>query len=220
MASVERPPEILLLSLAFKTYLDEMYSSLIDSLSTSAQLKRAKSSNGALRYLEANSPKAILVTDEGLTKTKNRAVLEKVESYVRNGGLVIFGLHFPSFIRMDVFDKFFDESFGLPWKRGDYHRTTFEFNLSCALPAGVVKDSLPSPYSMKVTHVKNAREHERIFIPVSEAMTQSHVFPPSYVDETQAAVVGAKVGNGFLVYVGDVNGEQGSEKVILALCGL
>lgn len=219
MGSVARP-EILLLSLAFQSSLNEIFASLIDSLGTSAKLKRAKTCNAALRYLEANSPKVILVTDGGMTKTKNRAVLEKVESYVRNGGMVIFGLHFPSSIRVDVFDKFSDEAFGLPWKRGDYHRTTFEVNPDCSLPAGVMKDSLPWPYSMKVAHVKNAREHEKIFILVSGAMTQSRVFPPSYVDEAQAAIVGAKVGDGFLVYAGDVNGEEGSEKVILALCDL
>jgi hypothetical protein len=51
-------------------------------------------------------------------------------------------------------------------------------------------------------------------------MTQSNVFPPEYVDQAQAAVVGAKVGNGYLVYVGDVNAEEGSDNIILSLCGL
>jgi hypothetical protein len=212
--------EILLLSLAFQNFLDDTYSSLIDSLDKFTQLKRAKSSNGAIQYLEANNPKAILVTDEGLTETKNRAVLEKVQSYIQNGGLVIFGLHFSNFTRMDVFDKFFDEGFGLPWQHGDYHRATFQFNPSCTLPASVVKESFPSAYSMKVLHVKNAGQHEKIFVPVPEGTTQSLVFPPSHVDEAQAAVVGAKIGDGFLVYSGDVNAEQGSDKVILALCGL
>jgi hypothetical protein len=50
-------------------------------------------------------------------------------------------------------------------------------------------------------------------------MTQSNVFPPEYVDQAQAAVVGAKVGNGYLVYIGDVNAE-GSDKIILSLLGL
>ena len=73
---------------------------------------------------------------------------------------------------------------------------------------------------MRVLHIKDARQHERIFVPVPGSTTQSLVFPPSDVDEAQGAVVGAEVGNGFLVYVGDVNGEEGSDKVILALCGL
>ena len=36
---------------------------------------------------------------------------------------------------------------------------------------------------MKVLHIKNARPHENIFVPVADAITQSHVFPPEYVDQ-------------------------------------
>lgn len=130
------------------------------------------------------------------------------------------GLDFPNFTRMDVFDEFFDKGFGLPWQHGDYHRATFRFNPSCMLPAGAVKDSILFEYSMKALHIKSAGEHEKIFVPVPGGTTQSLVFTPSHVDEAQAAVVGAKIGDGFLVYSGDVNGEQGSDKMILALCGL
>ena len=73
---------------------------------------------------------------------------------------------------------------------------------------------------MKVLHVKNAEQHERIFVPLPEGTMQSQVVPPSYLDEAQTAVAGAKVGDGYLVYSGDVNGELDSDKVILALCGL
>lgn len=219
MTSLERP-EIFLLSLAFQSFLDEIYSSLFDGLAQSAQLKRAKSLGGAMRYLADNNPKVILVTDSGLRKRGNRPVLEKVQSYLATGGLVIIGLHFPNFTKMDVFDNFFKEHFGLPWEHGDYHRSTFQFNPSCTLPSAIVKISFPPPYSMKVLHVKNARSEEKIFVPVSKAVTESRVFSPELVDQAQAAIVGAKVGNGFLVYVGDVNGEQGSDKVILNLCGL
>jgi hypothetical protein len=219
-APVSEKPEILFLSLAFQSYLDEAYSSLIDDLDKHACLKRAKAAAGAIRYLEANNPKAILVTDEGLTKAKNRSVLDKVVPYLWNGGLVIIGLHFPHFTTRDVFDKFFGSAFGLSWLRGDYHRTDFQFNPSSTLPANVASASLPAPFSMKVLHVTNARPEEKIFVPVPEATTQSHVFPPSHVDQAQAAIVGAKVGDGYVAYVGDVNGEEGSNKVILSLCGL
>lgn len=219
MVSVQSS-EILLISLAYRDFFDEMYSSLLESLRSSMQLKRAKTANGVLRYLATNSPKVILVTDEGLTKAKNSAVLDRVISYLRNGGLVIVGLHFTGFTRMDVFDKFFNQSFGLSWKHGDYHRTDFQFNPSCSLPTGVASDSFPAPYSMKVLHVKDAEPHEKIFVPTTDAMTQSRVFPPEFVDQTQAAVVGTKVEDGYLVYAGDVNNEKESFDVILRLCGL
>jgi hypothetical protein len=176
MDSVGRP-EVFLLSLAFRSFFDESYASLINMLNASAQVKRAKAAGAALRYLEANNPRAILVTDEGLTERKNRAVLDKVVSYIRDGGLVIVGLHFCNFTDMDTFGKFFNEAFSLPWEAGDYHRTDFEFNPSCSLPTGATVGSLPLPYSMKVLHVKNARSNEKIFIPVTGALTQSQVFP-------------------------------------------
>jgi hypothetical protein len=107
MAPVDHP-EILLLSLTSRSFLDEFNSSLIDNLYKSAQLKCAKTASGAIQYLKANNPRSILVTDEGLTTTENRAALDKVVSYVRDGGLVILGLHFSSSTRMDAFDRFFN----------------------------------------------------------------------------------------------------------------
>ncbi|PQE14199.1 triacylglycerol lipase protein [Rutstroemia sp. NJR-2017a BVV2] len=218
MASVDRP-EILLLSLVCQPFFDESYSALIDKLHESAKLKRVKAADAAIRYLEGNNPRVVLVTDEGLTEPENKAVLEKLVSYVRNGGLAIVGLHFPNFTTMDAFDDFFG-AFDLPWKRGDYHRTDFEFHPSCVLPAGATSSSFPAPYSMKVLHVRNARPHEKIFIPVHDAQTQSLVFTPASVDQAQAAVVGATVGNGYLAYIGDVNSQDGSDRVMASLCGL
>lgn len=69
-------------------------------------------------------------------------------------------------------------------------------------------------------HVQGARPEEKLYLPVYGARTQSAVFPPEQVDQSQAAVVGAKMGDGFLGYCGDVNGEVESSRVILALCGL
>lgn len=63
--------------------------------------------------------------------------------------------------------------------------------------------------------MQDARPHEKIFVPVDNAMTQSYVMP---VDQTQAAVVGSKVGNGHVFYVGDVKLEEGSRKILLGLC--
>jgi hypothetical protein len=59
---------------------------------------------------------------------------------------------------------------------------------------------------MKALHVKNALPREKIIVPVDTS--------------SQAAVAGAKVGEGFVVYAGDVNSEESSDRVILSLCGL
>ena len=79
---------------------------------------------------------------------------------------------------------------------------------------------MPQPYSMKVLHVEDAKSNEKIYVPAEDATTQSAVFAPEYVDQSQAAIVGAKIGEGYLVYNGDVNQEEGSNKFVMALLGL
>lgn len=98
--------EILLLSLNAQSFFDQSYDSLINHLSNASSLKRAKTAAGAIRYLGANNPNVIIVTDEGLVLPENRLVLDKLLAYVQNGGLAIVGLHFPNFTPMDKFDKY------------------------------------------------------------------------------------------------------------------
>ena len=109
-----------------------------------------------------NTFKAIIITDEGLTESnqETQKVLARVKAYIENGGLIIVSLHFPSFTPMDEFGEFF-ETFGLSWKNGDYHRTTFQLNPSGLLPENVKPSSFPGPFSMKVLHVKNAKPQKR-----------------------------------------------------------
>ena len=58
-----------------------------------------------------------------------------------------------------------------------------------------------------------------VYAPDSASRTQSMVFPPSTVDQGQAPVVLAKCGDGEVGYVGDVNGEEGTQALLLVLIG-
>lgn len=219
MVSIQRP-EILLVSLAHQSFFDASYSSLIESLRSSFRLRRVDTIDEVIQYLETKSPKLVLVTDEGLALAKSCAALATVASYVHNGGFVIVGLHFACFTETDDFDEFFNIGFGIPWTSGHCHRTTFQFNPSCSLPTGVASNSFPAPYSMKARHVKHAEPDEKIIVPTPLAMIHFINSPPRYVDPTQAAVVGTRIGDGYLVYAGDVNTEKESFEVILRLCGV
>ena len=55
--------------------------------------------------------------------------------------------------------------------------------------------------------------HERIFTDLGSQT--------SFLDEAQlqVGVAGAKIGQGFLVYVGDIRGEKVSAEIILTFCG-
>lgn len=98
--------EILLLCLEAQSFFDDSYASLLNHLSNSSQLKRARSAKGAIRYIEANNPNVIIVTDQGLALPENKPVLDKILAYLQTGGLVIVGLHFPNFVNMDEFDRY------------------------------------------------------------------------------------------------------------------
>jgi hypothetical protein len=117
-------PTILLLSISDHGFLEEMYASLFEQLSQSATLKSAKTASDAIQARNEENLKAVIVTDEGLTARANKKVLDKLKIYVQNGGLAIVGQHFNSFTSGDAFDGFF-AAFGIPWKRGDYCRTSF-----------------------------------------------------------------------------------------------
>lgn len=76
-ASTFQPrPQIFLLSLAYWSAFDIIYATFIDKLSSSAQIKRAKNPNAAIRFLDDNTPKAIIITDQGLNGKENKHVLD------------------------------------------------------------------------------------------------------------------------------------------------
>ena len=133
-------------------------------------VKRAKKSTAAIRVISECDFKAIIITHEGLTNLQNRKVLAKVKDYIENSGLAIVDLHFPNFTTAPQFDNF-SKAFDITWRRGAYHRSTFGFVYTSTIPTSLKRSSLPRSYSMKVLHVKDARPHEKIFVPFPGAMT-------------------------------------------------
>ena len=141
--------------------------------------------------MENNAPKAIIATDEGLTQPEHRDVLDKVRQYVERGGMLIFAIHFSSVTPDDVFNNFFEQSFGVPWRKGVYRSYKNAFKSSCVLPEGAVRDAFPIAYrNIEAQHVINAQPHEIIMGPVpDDELSKSHPFQPApeLVDKSQAA---------------------------------
>jgi hypothetical protein len=147
---------------------------------------------------------AIIITDQGLTQPANKAVIEKIIDYVRGGGLAIIGLHFTKVTNGTAFKAFF-RNFGLPWESADCCSREVRFNVGCELPTGATPLAV-KPYTMKALLIKNALPREKIVVPVESS--------------AEVAVAGAKVGEGFVIYAGDVEPGENSDTVILSLCGL
>ncbi|KAL1960504.1 hypothetical protein VTO42DRAFT_7803 [Malbranchea cinnamomea] len=213
-----QPPSVLVVSLDDPGWLHDMYKSLFTSLSKHASLKHAEKAREVVEHLNYHHPNAVIVTDPGIREPKNSTALAKLKEYLSNGGTAIFACMFSSFIRPPDFTAFFRTQFCLPWEFGDYCRTTVHLN---PVAAANLKSthSLPKAYSQKAVFLRNAKVDEALYLPTSESRLESHVFPPERVSEAQPAVGWAKVGNGWIGYVGDVNGEEGSNGVILGMCG-
>ena len=63
----------------------------------------------------------------------------------------------------------------------------------------------------------NVLHEDSIYSPSPESRTQSHVFAAEPVEQNQTPVAFAKIGDGCVGYIGDVNNETGSQAVILAM---
>jgi hypothetical protein len=196
-----------------------MYKPLLDELALKSHLQRVKSAASAIRLLSGKpAPTAVLVTDHALTEPENASVWETALQYVRQGGTLVAMGHFPSFTPPLDIKAFFAKA-GLPWEAGSYDTTTLSLNR--AVVKGRAASKLPRKYSQKALAVKNVAPGDVWYHTTSDSVMKSKVFPPTSVhslNESPAAL--AKVGNGKLGYVGDVNAEEESNLVILAMCGI
>lgn len=214
-------PTILLLSLDRPEYWGELYGNLVDAISAKATLQRVSRPQGASTYLANNRPSAIIVTDPAIVGQASgpRGVSSQVLQYVRSGGTAVLATLFSSSVRPNDLDRWFREEWGSPWQNGDYHRTTVSLNPSYQSER-LNTGSLPQSYSQKAVFLKNVATTASVYRPSGFSTTESHVFAAAPVDTAQTPVVFAKVGEGWLGYVGDVNNEAGSQSVVLAMCGL
>ncbi len=208
-----------MVSLNHVPYFDEMYRPLLDELGSRATLQRAKKASSAIRLLSQEPrPLAVLITDEALTIEENSPVWEAVLEYVRQGGTSIVMVTFSSFVQLSSVGPFFSKA-GLQWEAGSYHRATVFLNEE-AVGHDLVA-YLPSQYSQKAVFMGNVATADTWYATSENSVVESFVFAPTSANvagETPVAI--ARVGKGKLGYIGDVNTEEESNAVILAMCGL
>ena len=194
---------ILFLSLDHQAWSDDDYSYLIDAVTSKAKLVRAKMPETALKYLANNTPRAIFVTDAAITKKKHAAVLRAVVSYVREqGGTLVLGATFSTFVKPADLASFFASNFSLPWKSADYQRTDVRLNERARTMS---THGLPVGYSQKALLLKGVSPDAALYFSGKDSKTPAAFAP---------------VGSGWLGYLGDVNQEHGTDDVVLAMCGL
>ena len=212
-------PVVLLLSLGYADTFNSVHEHFLAALHSRADVIQAETRQSALQSLARSDITGVFVTDPEITEKKYAKLISKLVEYAKAGGTVVVGGSFSTFVRPRDNDAFFKKAWGQNWKMGSYHRTTFFLNPS--RPSRLlVGPRLPASYSMKTVHLKDVAPESVVYGPTAESRTQSMVFPASSVDLDEAPVVYTQVGQGFLGYIGDVNGESESTNVILAMLGL
>ncbi|GJJ75331.1 hypothetical protein EMPS_07689 [Entomortierella parvispora] len=212
-------PRVLAISLHNQPWFAEMYAPLLTALRSNAEFQQAENLISAIRLLsQLPEPSAVLITDEALTLRESSAVWDAVLEYVRRGGTAIVMGLFPSFVQPNRVRPFFSRA-GLEWGAGSYHRTTLALNRTAVDVANATK--LPQRYSQKALFVKNVAPENMWYQTDDNSVVQSMVFAPTSANTPgETAVAMAAVGRGKLGYIGDVNAEDGSNAVVLAMCGL
>lgn len=231
MATAAAKPIILMVSVGdqwMRDILEEStdlpsFSPGIDKLLQVARLKRARTAAAALKYLDDNidtPPRGILVTDPAVAWPENKALLQRIVSYVREGGgTAVLSYCFSTKISMDGLEKFWRAAWGLPWAPGSYHRTDHVLNRSAAaalIPTTSTAE-LQEQYSQKALHLKNVPREHSLYLPTADSRTQSRVYAPNSVDQSETPVAFAPLGRGRVGYTGDVNMEVGTQLVVVRM---
>ena len=98
--------------------------------------------------------------------------------------------------------------FDLPWRSGSYARSNSTLNpdMTSLDTAGLLEE-----YSQKAVHLSGVDSRDTVYLPDEE---------PYHVDPSETPVALASVGPGRLGYVGYVNREDGTRKVVLRMFGV
>ena len=209
---------VLLLSLENQEFFSSIYGDFLKAIRAKVKVVQAKSLTEALPLLSLPDLAAIFVTDPGIVKRKNRKAATKLAEYVKSGGSAAIGGNFASFVSGREMEAFFRQTFDLNWTYGAYHRTTFALNPSNEVVAR--NPSLANAYSMKTLHLGGISPEMAMYKPSEESRLESLVFAPVKIKNTlEAPAVCTRVGQGYLGFLGDVNGEIFSTNTLLAMLG-
>ncbi|KIY45810.1 hypothetical protein FISHEDRAFT_48815 [Fistulina hepatica ATCC 64428] len=168
-------------------------------------------------------PAAVLLTEPTLVERKRRRspVHAALSDYVhKKGGRVVFACSFSSFVTPPDLDSYFKDIWALPWRFGSYQRTVHHLQPNHPIVSKTTFPKLPNNYSMKTVDLKGVKPEDCVYMPSADSRVQSMVFAPRLVEQGQPGAAMTLVGSGWVGWVGDVNAEEGSTEVLLAMMGL
>ncbi|KAM5541571.1 hypothetical protein V8D89_004761 [Ganoderma adspersum] len=211
---------ILIISLERSKYMDEMYPQFFQALRKTAKFTEVQQPRATQAALTATPlPDAVILADCTLANPRNSKLLTRLVAYARTGGTVFAALQFGNKVKTGEMHSFF-AAWGMPWDRGGYYRTTTALNPAGA-PAPLDKDALLPGVSTMAIHLSRVPRSHAVYLPTADSRIESRThaperLTPAQAQESPAAL--APVGQGYVGYVGDVNGEQGSTRLVFEMC--
>lgn len=216
------PQQVLFLKLSheYDSIFNDLYAPVEAKIKTDYQTQEQRSIGAVRTNLVTTRPLVILAVDAGLLGNiyeHGKLQKEVAIAYVGSGGTLIMACLFSSFARPPQLNAFYSRN-GLPWRVGDYHRTTFYRNPAFRATFGPqLQTSLEESYSMKTLHLQHVTSAPKVYVPEASSRTQSMVFASAEVDLQQCPAVFSQYGKGYIGYIGDVNNEEGSRKLLAAM---
>ncbi|KAI0449707.1 hypothetical protein F5B21DRAFT_493511, partial [Xylaria acuta] len=141
--------------------------------------------------------------------------------YVKNrGGIAIVGGPFASFVGPNELNSWIGRRWRMPWRVGQYRRTTTVLlqDTHVGLEATTRAHLVPS-YRSEAWLLKHVPSSDSLYASPEDASSEPEVFGPVPVG-AQTAIAFGKCGQGWLGYIGDVDNQEGTAEVLLAMMGL
>ncbi|KAH7012030.1 uncharacterized protein B0I36DRAFT_256882 [Microdochium trichocladiopsis] len=213
-------PEILLLSLGNRSSradVEQVHGSLLHSLDSRSNVSWAFTARETFEHLDREAPpRGILIANPTIVHPEYDELSTKLVAYVRKGGIVIHGGFFSTDIRPDDLGTYMQAKWDLPWKAGSYYRTTLYLNQE-AIPRSTT--GLLSSYNQKAVFLEGVNPDVAWYV-ISDRSVVESLAPGSEINILETPVAFARAGDGWIGYLGDVNGEVGTVAVILKMFGL
>jgi len=181
-----------------------IHGTLVETLSTKADVQVVRTNQQALDIL-ANwqDTDGIFIADsEPVEMQDDSAIAAFLAEYTRRGGIVIFGGLFPAVVERKKIGPFFERWWKVQWDVGSFTSITPVVNPKHELSEKKV--SLPKVGDMKALSLANMSP-------------TSAVYKASQRKNAESPVLRAQVGKGRLCWIGDVEGGDNYNQIVLGL---
>jgi hypothetical protein len=210
-------PMIFFLALKNKRHISETFAPLLSVLHKSSRLFQVKGFTDVFDNLSLNLDAVIIAEPSIFEDARYMDALRALINYVRQGGTVILACGSSSTRQKDL-DACFANVWGLPWRHGGLNYNTFTLNPTThAARLLDRRTQLPGSYNGRVHYLHDVAPEGAVYVN-SNAESKIRSSPSDAVMAVPVAFT--QIEHGFLGYIGDTTVEDGTVKIIVAMCNI